>query len=46
MTSPAAITDFHPQVDALYVDSMKPVIREQLMKAGLRLARMLKEVLG
>ena len=44
--APAAITDFRPQVDALYVDSMKPVIREQLMKAGLRLARMLNEVLG
>jgi hypothetical protein len=44
--APDAITDFHPRVDALYVDSMKPVVREQLMKAGLRLARMLNEVLG
>ena len=43
--APAAITDFHPQLDALYVDSMKPVVREELIKAGLRLARMLNEVL-
>jgi hypothetical protein len=44
--APAAITDFHPQIDALYVDSMKPVVREQLMRGGLRLAKMLNHALG
>ena len=43
--APATITQFKPQVDALYVDSMKPVVREQLIKAGLRLAKMLNEAL-
>lgn len=43
--APAAITDFKPQIDALYVDSMKPVVREQLIKGGLRLAKMLNEAL-
>ncbi len=44
--APAAISDFHPQVDSLYVDTMKPVIRDQLMKGGLRLAKMLNDSLG
>jgi hypothetical protein len=44
--APAAITDFHPQIDALYVDSMKPVMRDQLIKAGLRLAKLLNDVLS
>ncbi len=43
--APAAITEFKPQIDALYVDSMKPVIREQLIKGGLRLAKMLNQAL-
>ena len=43
--APPEITDFKPKVDSLYVDSTKPVVREQLAKAGLRLARMLNEVL-
>ncbi len=43
--APAAITEFKPQIDTLYVDSMKPVVREQLEKAGLRLAKILNESL-
>lgn len=43
--APAAITEFKPDVDALYVDGMKPVVREQLIKGGLRLAKMLNEAL-
>ncbi|MBV9083798.1 MAG: S1/P1 nuclease [Acidobacteriaceae bacterium] len=43
--APVEIRDFKPAVDALYVDSMKPVIRMQLIKAGLRLARLLNDSL-
>jgi hypothetical protein len=43
--APAAITELKLQVDARYVDSMKPVVREQLIKGGLRLAKMLNEAL-
>jgi hypothetical protein len=43
--APAEITNFKPPVDSLYVDSMKPVVREQLEKGGLRLAKMLNEAL-
>lgn len=43
--APAAITDFHPQVGSVYIDAMKPVVREQLMNAGLRLARVLNDSL-
>jgi hypothetical protein len=41
--APAAITDFKPEVDAAYLEAMKPVVREQLIKAGLRLAKLLNE---
>lgn len=43
--APAAIVAFKPQIDMLYVDGMKPVVREQLEKAGLRLAKMLNDSL-
>ena len=43
--APTAVADFHPVVDGLYIDSMKPVIRAQLTKGGLRLARLLNESL-
>ena len=43
--APGDITNFKPAVDSLYVDSMKPVVREQLEKGGLRLAKMLNESL-
>lgn len=42
--APLAITDFHPQIDGLYLNSMKPVIREQLEKGGLRLAALLNQL--
>jgi hypothetical protein len=43
--APAAITEFKPAIDALYVDNMKPVVRQQLIKGGLRLAKLLNEAL-
>jgi hypothetical protein len=43
--APKAITDFRPQVDREYIDNMKPVVRLQLIKAGLRLAHLLNESL-
>jgi hypothetical protein len=43
--APAAINDFKSDVGSAYVESMKPVVREQLEKAGLRLAKMLNEAL-
>ena len=43
--APSEITNSHPQIDTLYIDIMKPVVRDQLLKAGLRLARTLNESL-
>ena len=43
--APAEITGFKAPVDSLYVDDMKPIVRDQLAKAGLRLARVLNESL-
>jgi hypothetical protein len=43
--APPEITSFHPQVDTLYINAMKPVVRDQLLKAGMRLARTLNESL-
>lgn len=43
--APAEITNFKPQVDTLYIDTMKPIVRDQLAKAGLRLAKLLNETL-
>jgi hypothetical protein len=43
--APAEITEFEPRIDALYVDDMKPVVRSQIEKAGLRLAKLLNETL-
>lgn len=43
--APAAITSFKPEVDELYIDTMKPVVRQQLVRAGLRLAKLLNESL-
>ncbi len=42
-SAPAEITQFQPKIDDLYIDSMKPVVRDQITKAGLRLARLLNE---
>jgi hypothetical protein len=43
--APPEITEFKAQIDSLYIDSMRPVVRDQLAKAGLRLARTLNELL-
>lgn len=43
--APPEINEFKAQIDGLYVDSMKPIVRDQLSKAGLRLARILNESL-
>lgn len=43
--APLTIIEFVPQIDSNYVNSMKPIVRMQLIKAGLRLARVLNESL-
>lgn len=43
--APEAITEFKAQIDQSYLNDMKPVIRRQLLKAGLRLARLLNDSL-
>ena len=44
--APEEILETHPQVDEEYLDAMAPVVRAQLEKAGLRLAKTLNGVLG
>jgi hypothetical protein len=44
-TAPDQITRFRPAIDSLYINDMKPVVRDQLTKAGLRLARLLNQAL-
>lgn len=41
--APLGISELRLRISAAYIDDMKPVIRDQLMKAGLRLARLLNE---
>jgi S1/P1 Nuclease len=43
--APVDITNFKLEIDSLYINDMKPVIRLQLVKGGLRLARLLNESL-
>ncbi len=43
--APTAIREFHPAADAAYVNAMIPVVRLQLIKGGLRLGRLLNEIL-
>ncbi len=43
--APTPITELRLQIAAAYLDDMKPVVRGQLEKAGLRLARLLNESL-
>lgn len=43
--APSDIANFHPQIDGLYLDDMKPIVRLQLERAGLRLAKVLNESL-
>jgi hypothetical protein len=44
-TAPGEIANFRPYIDSLYVNDMKPVVRDQLSKAGLRLAKILNDSL-
>jgi hypothetical protein len=44
--APAAIRDFKSVVDAAYVTRMKPIVTDQLSKAGLRLAALLNRTLA
>ena len=44
--APDEIKSLDLQIDQTYMDAMKPIVREQLMKGGLRLAKMLNAVLG
>lgn len=43
--APGEITEFHPQIDGLYIDTMEPIVRLQLERGGLRLAKVLNESL-
>ncbi len=43
--APPEITRFKPVVDGLYINDMKPVLRDQLSKGGLRLAALLNRTL-
>jgi hypothetical protein len=44
-TAPPEIANFRPSVDSLYINDMKPIVRDQLVKAGLRLAQLLNQTL-
>ena len=43
--APAEIMNFKPVIDSLYINDMKPVLRDQLSKGGLRLAAVLNRTL-
>lgn len=45
VSAPEAITQLRLAIGESYVAAMKPVVREQLMKAGLRLAKILNDSL-
>lgn len=44
--APEEIQQFQLEIDEKYMQDMQPVVRDQLKKAGLRLAKMLNEILG
>ena len=44
--APLAISELRLQISTAYIDDMKPIVRDQLMKAGLRLAKLLNESLA
>jgi hypothetical protein len=44
--APDEIRELHIQIDEDYLDAMQPIVRDQLKKAGLRLAALLNEILG
>jgi len=41
--APLAISELRLQISTAYIEDMKPVVRDQLIKAGLRLAKLLNE---
>jgi hypothetical protein len=43
--APSAVADLKLDISPEYVNEMKPVVRDQLIKAGLRLAKLLNEAL-
>jgi hypothetical protein len=43
--APTTIAGFKAQINSVYVNNMKPIVRMQLIRAGLRLARLLNESL-
>jgi hypothetical protein len=43
--APGEISNFRPYIDGVYINDMKPVVGNQLAKAGLRLARLLNQTL-
>jgi hypothetical protein len=43
--APSQITNFKPVIDSVYLNDMKPVLRDQLSKGGLRLAAVLNRTL-
>jgi hypothetical protein len=43
--APESIRDFHPAMGSSYVNNMKPIVRLQLERAGLRLAKLLNDSL-
>jgi S1/P1 Nuclease len=45
VAAPAAITELRLEITHSYLAAMKPVVREQLIKGGLRLAKVLNESL-
>jgi hypothetical protein len=44
--APDEIQQLHVEIDEKYMHDMQPIVRQQLKKAGLRLARLLNETLG
>ena len=44
--APLAIANLTFTLPAFYINDMKPIVQEQLTKAGLRLARLLNELPG
>lgn len=44
--APLAIADLRLHISAAYLDASKPVVRDQLVKAGLRLAKLLNDKFG
>jgi hypothetical protein len=44
--APEEIQQVNVEIDDQYLEDMRPIVRDQLKKAGLRLAKMLNEIMG